>query len=112
MELFGDLYVDCVCTFLCLPIVDGSMSACEEDCKYYEEVEFLQSDGLIRRKVRSLLNSEKSTDNIIDARQTIHPCIFLCTHVLLTCIVFQSSIIYVLHVSSKSYGYDRNLPPH
>ena len=75
MELFGDLYVDCVCTFLCLPIVDGSMSACEEDCKYYEEVEFLQSDGLIRRKVRSLLNREKSTDNIIDARQAIHQCI-------------------------------------
>ena len=75
MKLFGDLYVDCVCTFLCLPIVDGSMSACEEDCKYYEGVEFLQSDGHIRRKVRSLLNREKSTDNIIDARQAIHPCI-------------------------------------
>ena len=56
-------------------MVDGSMSACEEDCKYYEEVEFLQSDGIIVRKVKSLLNRDKSTDNIIDARQAIHPCI-------------------------------------
>ena len=35
----------------------------------------------------------------------MHPC-------FTTCIVFQSSIIYVLHVSSKSYGLVRNLPPY
>ena len=82
---------------ICLQIVDGSMSACEEDYKYYGEMEFLLgSDGIIVRKVRSLLNRDKSTDNIIDDRQAIHPCISKCTYVFTTCIILPSSIIIVL----------------
>ena len=41
MTLFDDLY-DWLCVRNCLQMVDGSMIACEEDYKYYGEVEFLQ----------------------------------------------------------------------
>ena len=77
-----------------LQIVDGTMSACEQDYKYYGEMELLRgSDGIIVRKVRSLLNREKSTDNIIDARQSIHPCIS------------NAPMFYYLHCFIKFYCY-------
>ena len=53
-------FVCWLCVHTCLQIVDDSMSACEEDHKYYGEMEFLRgSDGIIVRKVMSLLDRNK-----------------------------------------------------
>ena len=69
------LYVDCVCTLFCLQIVVDSMSACKDGDDYARKVISMRNHGILMKRVRIILDKNKSMDNIVDARQSIHPCI-------------------------------------
>ena len=104
------LYVDCVCTLFCLQIVVDSMSACEEGDVCAGKVMSRRNHGILMMRVMSTLSRNKSTDNIIDARQAIHPCIsnapmFYYLHCFTKCYYY---VCYML--VAKYYGLVRNLP--
>ena len=65
MKLFGDLNVDCVCTFPCLQMLDGSMSACEEGNKRYDQESYYKEDD----KYVEYGNSYEDRDGYIGQEQ-------------------------------------------
>ena len=65
MKLFGVLNVDCVCIFPCLQILDGSMSACEEGDKCYDQASYCKEDD----KYVEYGNSYKDRDSYIGQEQ-------------------------------------------
>ena len=59
----------------------------------------------------SVLNRNKSMDNVVDARQAIHPCISNAPMFLL--LALFSKVLLMCHMLvAKSYGLVRNLPPY
>ena len=61
--------------FSLFAMVDGSISACEESDDYARKVISMRNHGIIMKRVMIILDRNKSKNNIVDARQAIHPCI-------------------------------------
>ena len=51
------------------------MSACEDGDESARKVMSMMNHGILMKRVRIILDRNKSKNNIVDARQAIHPCI-------------------------------------
>ena len=64
------------------------------------------------KRVMIILDRNKSKNNIVDARQAIHPCISNAPMFLLLAL-FSKVLLFMCHMLvAKSYGLVRNLPPY
>ena len=78
-----------MCTLFCLQIVVDSMSACEDGDDYARKVISARNHGILMKRVMTILDRNKFKNNIVDARQAIHPCIS------------NAPMFYYLHCFSK-----------
>ena len=86
-----------MCAFLYLQIVNGSMSACEEGDDYARKVMSMMNHGIIMKRVMIILGRNKTQDNMVDARQAIHPCISNAPMFLLLAL-FSKVLLYMCYM--------------
>ena len=99
-----------MCTLFCLQIVVDSMSACEDGDDYARKVISMRSHGIPMKRVMIILGRNKSKNNMVDARQAIHPCISNAPIFLLLAL-FSKVLLYMCYMLVASVMVKvRNLP--